>query len=179
MLNDVLVKTEVEVVGNRLTVRSDGWEKEVDLGRCTVSDGETRFVFMSDQGAKRASLVRRGNDLYLFDSEGQQHSASVPKSKWMSQNVEGGISGAGPHAPMPGVVEKILVSEGQEVEANDPLIVMIAMKVICVSYYILSNSTLHDFFRWSTSSGRWLNPKFKKSFAHQGKTLLREHLWFI
>ena len=32
-------------------------------------------------------------------------------------------------APMPGVVEKISVEPGQRVEAGDPLVIMIAMKM--------------------------------------------------
>ena len=41
----------------------------------------------------------------------------------------GGDSGASAVAPMPGVVEKVSVSPGDEVKAGDPLVVMIAMKM--------------------------------------------------
>lgn len=39
-----------------------------------------------------------------------------------------GVKG-GAVAPMPGVIEKVFVEPGQTVEAGDPLVVMIAMKM--------------------------------------------------
>ena len=42
----------------------------------------------------------------------------------------GGVAGAEDAvAPMPGVVEKVAVSPGMEVQKGDPLVVMIAMKM--------------------------------------------------
>lgn len=40
-------------------------------------------------------------------------------------------------APMPGVIEKILVKKGDTVKQNDPLFVMIAMKM---EYIVKANS---------------------------------------
>ena len=41
----------------------------------------------------------------------------------------GGISLGAAVAPMPGVIEKVLAEEGAAVQAGDPLVVMIAMKM--------------------------------------------------
>lgn len=43
--------------------------------------------------------------------------------------VHGEGDNGGAVAPMPGVIEKISVQPGQNVEAGDPLVVMIAMKM--------------------------------------------------
>lgn len=48
--------------------------------------------------------------------------------KFLSQQLGGGSLG-GAIAPMPGVIEKVNVSNGDQVKAGDPLIVMIAMKM--------------------------------------------------
>ena len=41
----------------------------------------------------------------------------------------GGGAAAGAVAPMPGTIEKVHVTSGQKVEAGDPVVVMIAMKM--------------------------------------------------
>ena len=49
--------------------------------------------------------------------------------KFLTQKSGSTGSGDSAVAPMPGVVEKINVQEGDFVEAGDPLVVMIAMKM--------------------------------------------------
>ena len=63
----------------------------------------------------------------LFTKQGSaQFDRPVPKYK--SAGV-GGASLGDAVAPMPGVIEKVVVEDGAVVQAGDPLIVMIAMKM--------------------------------------------------
>ena len=39
-------------------------------------------------------------------------------------------------APMPGVIEKVMVEPGQAVEKGDPLVVMIAMKMEVCHFFL-------------------------------------------
>lgn len=72
---------------------------------------------------------------------------SVPAPKFESElgHVAGASGGA--VAPMPGVVEKVFVSPGQTVEAGDPLVVMIAMKMEvsdAFCHLLSTNLTVHQ-----------------------------------
>ena len=56
----------------------------------------------------------------------------LPAPKFVTSPLLGAAAtagGAGPVAPMPGVVDKVTVAEGQRVELGDPLVTMIAMKM--------------------------------------------------
>merc|ERR1711915_954843 len=88
-------------------------------------------------------------NLTLFTKKGSyEFSKPVPKYK-----LAGGSSGSlgDAVAPMPGVIEKVLVEDGSVVAAGDPLIVMIAMKMEYVikapkaGTVIKVNSKLGDF----------------------------------
>jgi len=97
---------------------------------------------------KQRVLIDEGN-LTLFTKKGSyEFSKPVPKYK-----LAGGSSGSlgDAVAPMPGVIEKVLVEDGSVVAAGDPLIVMIAMKMEYVikapkaGTVIKVNSKLGDF----------------------------------
>ena len=66
-----------------------------------------------------ASLIH--SSMFSFE-----FSKPVPKYKLSGSGV-GSLGDA--VAPMPGVIEKVLVEDGSTVAAGDPLIVMIAMKM--------------------------------------------------
>lgn len=53
----------------------------------------------------------------------------VPEFKYESMLSASDTAGVEAHAPMPGVIEKILVEPGQTVKQGDALVVMIAMKM--------------------------------------------------
>ena len=56
------------------------------------------------------------------------HELALPIPKFMT-SAGGGASVGDAVAPMPGVIEKVAVTQGISVEKGDPLVVMIAMKM--------------------------------------------------
>src|SRR5262249_53805945 len=85
--------------------------------RCELQD-EIR-TFKATVDSERITLFL-DDEVLLFD---------IPPPKFLSKL--GGVEGAegGAVAPMPGVVEQVMVNEGQKVTAGQPLVVMIAMKM--------------------------------------------------
>lgn len=53
----------------------------------------------------------------------------MEKPSFLTSQLEGSLSQGGAVAPMPGIIEKILVKDGEEVKVGQPLLVMIAMKM--------------------------------------------------
>lgn len=86
---------------------------------------------INDNNSARATLVstRNGSEMHLFAYDKSYWCFALPTPKWV--RVGGNVMSAasGPSAPMPGVIEKIFVSPGQKVKQNDPLVVMMAMKM--------------------------------------------------
>jgi len=74
---------------------------------------------------QRVRITKEGITLYTRDGSVE---FSKPLPKYQLQG--GSTGGAGDAvAPMPGVIEKVMVEEGAAVAAGDPLMVMIAMKM--------------------------------------------------
>ncbi|KAK8779610.1 hypothetical protein V5799_019049 [Amblyomma americanum] len=99
------------------------------LGRASVERG-VAHVECEVQGAdlKIRTVLHEGT-LHVFSVDGVEQ-LSVPKPAYLENAA--GSGGAGPSgavAPMPGVVEKLCVNEGDSVREGDPLVVMIAMKM--------------------------------------------------
>ena len=144
-VNHARVKTvDFVVSGNRMSV------KATDLGGGAYSvatpDGQTRVIrgHVEENGDKTTlvtwidgvkSSVNVFHDghsqLQIFHADGIAD-LELPAPKFVSSPLLGAVgagAGAGPVAPMPGVVDKVSVTEGQRVEAGDPLVTMIAMKM--------------------------------------------------
>ncbi len=54
---------------------------------------------------------------------------TLEKPAFLTKQGQGSQGQGGAVAPMPGIIEKILVQDGEEVKAGQPLLVMIAMKM--------------------------------------------------
>jgi len=80
-----------------------------------------------DGNITKQRVLRTGDALTVYDRQGSlQFTKPVPKYKLQA----GSVGSAGDaKAPMPGVIEKVMVEEGAEVSQGTPLIVMIAMKM--------------------------------------------------
>lgn len=121
-------EVRVEYLGGskyRMSVGGESFEVSGSL----VCDNGTRHLSASvGDSVSRVNVVLDGRDVHLFTQTGSWK-VSVPAPKFESElgHVAGASGGA--VAPMPGVVEKVFVSPGQTVEAGDPLVVMIAMKM--------------------------------------------------
>ena len=87
----------------------------------------TELVTDIDGDISKQRVVVDGDSITLYTKEGsQEFSKPVPKHR----NMGGAGGGLGDTvAPMPGVIEKVMVEDGAVVEAGDPLVVMIAMKM--------------------------------------------------
>ena len=69
------------------------------------------------------------------------YSLNLPVPKFVTAQ-RSGSGGSGAVAPMPGTVEKVNVSVGDTVNAGDPVVVMIAMKMEVRSFSI-DNTRFH------------------------------------
>ncbi|KAI3389673.1 hypothetical protein SNEBB_001386 [Seison nebaliae] len=118
------------------------------------------LIKIDDVEYQNLSVSLNDNYLYLFDkNNGEMKEMSLLKPKHVEQLSEastGGIDAASMIAdqskdfqenkssafdaisPMPGVIAKVLVEEGETVETNQPLIIMIAMKM---EYTLKSSAT--------------------------------------
>ena len=72
-------------------------------------------------------MLIQAEKLRLFTTQGSQ-TFNFKLPKFLSQQIGGGSLG-GAVAPMPGVIEKVNVKDGDNVKAGDPLVMMIAMKM--------------------------------------------------
>lgn len=92
------------------------------------SEGGASFLCCSVNGVKsRPKIVVLDNTVHLFSMEGSAE-VSVPVPKHLAA-VSGAGAQGGAVAPMTGTIEKVFVKAGDKVEAGDPLMVMIAMKM--------------------------------------------------
>lgn len=70
------------------------------------------------------------------------HSLNIPSPNYLKSATKAGSS-FDPVAPMPGLIEKVLVKPGSKVVKGDPLVVMIAMKMEVSTYIRYSWRSLH------------------------------------
>jgi len=110
------------------TITLDGVEYEVS-GRINPKPETNHTEIVCDiQGSiskQRVLITKEG--LTLFTRSGS-YEFSLPVPKYLTANLAlGGLGDA--VAPMPGVIEKVMVEAGSSVIAGDPLVVMIAMKM--------------------------------------------------
>ncbi|XP_053315202.1 methylcrotonoyl-CoA carboxylase subunit alpha, mitochondrial [Spea bombifrons] len=93
-----------------------------------LREGDVTFLKCSVDGAIcKSKLVILDGTIHLFSTEGSAQLA-LPTPKYLSDVSTAGSQG-GAVAPMTGTIEKVFVKVGDKVEAGDPLMVMIAMKM--------------------------------------------------
>lgn len=89
----------------------------------------------------RSRVVCDGDSVHVYGERGVT-TLSLPPLAPLSAtdhttSIDGGIGGATAVAPMPGVIDKLLVTEGDCVKVGQPLLVIIAMKM---EYVVKSSS---------------------------------------
>ncbi|KAG0416040.1 hypothetical protein HPB47_006791 [Ixodes persulcatus] len=105
-------------------------------GRTTVVDGVATVECDVGGSSVKLRTVLHDGTLHVFDRDGLEQ-LSIAKPAYLSAaDEDSGPLGA--VAPMPGVIEKLFVKEGDAVKEGDPVVVMIAMKM---EYVIKAPST--------------------------------------
>ncbi|XP_018422568.1 PREDICTED: methylcrotonoyl-CoA carboxylase subunit alpha, mitochondrial isoform X2 [Nanorana parkeri] len=103
-------------------------DKVLQVSGELVNEGGVTFIKCSVDGALcKSKLVLIDNTIHLFSTEDSVQ-LGIPVPKFLSEVSTSGSQG-GAVAPMTGTIEKVFVKVGDKVEAGDPLMVMIAMKM--------------------------------------------------
>uniref|UniRef100_A0AC35TH11 Methylcrotonoyl-CoA carboxylase subunit alpha, mitochondrial n=1 Tax=Rhabditophanes sp. KR3021 TaxID=114890 RepID=A0AC35TH11_9BILA len=124
-------KIDIELVGkDQLNVTFDGKVHSVNLKEVKLSQNDQykaiEFVAEVD-GAKLTSKVVLMDDcLMTYGGDSKEH--KYPFAKAINdEELSGAVDGA--KAPMPGIIDKVLVKPGDSITAGQSLIVMVAMKM--------------------------------------------------
>ena len=133
------MKLEVTVAGKPMAVEvqrnADGWECRFDgasqpLDVAEVAPGVLSLLL---EGQSFTLHVVRQGDGWTVHTRGTDMAVTVrDPRRWRGRSGGGTVGGAGRQevaAPMPGKVVRVLVSEQQEVEAGQGLVVVEAMKM--------------------------------------------------
>merc|ERR1719402_1739128 len=123
--------------GGKFTVTLDGVDHAVN-GKLVArpETNHTELVCDFDGAISRQRVLVTNEAVTVFTKDGSlEFTKQVPK--FMLDKAGGGSLGDAV-APMPGVVEKVMVNDGDQVNVGDPLVVMIAMKM---EYVIKSPKT--------------------------------------
>ena len=127
-----LETTVVSLGGNHYNVQlPDGRVFDVSANLNKIGSNVTELECDIDGAISKRRVVYRtdgSGTVRMFGENGSlTFHRKLPKFLTQKSGVEG--SGDSAVAPMPGVVEKVNVKEGDLVKAGDPLVVMIAMKM--------------------------------------------------
>ena len=120
---------EVELAAEGITV--DGRRVEVDFAR--IAGGPTRSL-MVDGASYRMAAARVGRETWDIHARGRRFRADVvdERTRVIREMTGGAGVAAGPRpivAPMPGMVVKVEVEEGEEVAAGQGVVIVEAMKM--------------------------------------------------
>jgi 3-methylcrotonyl-CoA carboxylase alpha subunit len=129
-LRDLSISGESEKVIEVIYRRGGGWKISVAGGSAFEAQGELApdGKLSGIIGDEKASVlwVRSGNEVNLFTRDGAHRFAIVDR---LHGADDAEIPGGRLVAPMPGRVISLLVEPGAHVEANEPVIVLEAMKM--------------------------------------------------
>jgi acetyl-CoA carboxylase biotin carboxylase subunit len=109
--------------GGRLELAVDGGDAEIAR---VVSARGADLVFEDGQGVRRRFRICRDGEIHYLQS--REGSLALLEQPRFPEHDLAQTPGACV-APMPGKVVKLLVTEGQQVEADEPLVVLEAMKM--------------------------------------------------
>ncbi len=95
--------------------------------------GNNRFSLIHNQASNLLHIVQE-NDLYHIHIDGEYFAIRVEDEhmRALRELVAHSAVTQGEHtihAPIPGLISRILVAEGQKIDAGDPLIILEAMKM--------------------------------------------------
>lgn len=123
-------KTEYEVMVDQEKILVDGEPVQIDLQQAGVSelysllyDGVSYEVLIESDRMDYA-VTLRGEQFQIMVEDEQTRKLNVGRKAPSSPDGERSLS-----APIPGLVVKVLVEEGTEVEEDQPLIILEAMKM--------------------------------------------------
>ena len=132
----------------------------------------TELVTDIDGDISKQRILVTEQAVILYTKDGSlEFSRPLPKFKGAGS---GGGSLGDAVSPMPGVIEKVAVEEGAAVEAGDPLVVMIAMKmeyVIKVRLFVTSSIYTFPFQAPKAGTVKKVNAKLG-DFVEKGKVLV-------
>jgi 3-methylcrotonyl-CoA carboxylase alpha subunit len=129
-LRDLSISGESEKLIEVIYRRGGGWKISVAGGSAFEAQGELAAdgKLSGIIGDEKAAVVwvRSGNEVNLFTRDGAHRFAIVDR---LHGADDADIPGGRLVAPMPGRVISLLVEPGAHVEANEPVIVLEAMKM--------------------------------------------------
>ncbi|XP_071439509.1 methylcrotonoyl-CoA carboxylase subunit alpha, mitochondrial-like [Hetaerina americana] len=126
-----LVVTVTHQSGNHYGITyQDETQKVTVMDSQENLDGSISLVCNIGGGIHKSKIVISDADVAIFTRD-SSHKLSLKSPSFLAElsGDSSGISSGSAVAPMPGVVEKVLVSDGDVVKAGDPLLIMIAMKM--------------------------------------------------
>ncbi|KAI9555728.1 hypothetical protein GHT06_018243 [Daphnia sinensis] len=100
----------------------------VASARLSESDNVTSIELNANDEISKSRVVFLDGNVHLFTKDGSVAFATE-KPAFLKSLGQGSMQQGGAVAPMPGIIEKILVKDGEKVQLGQPLLVMIAMKM--------------------------------------------------
>nr|CAG4649155.1 EOG090X02EP [Scapholeberis mucronata] len=106
-----------------------GQTEEIEVSAKLLEDDNVNVIELTANGEiSKSRVVLMDDSIHLFTKEGSV-SFSMEKPAYLASQNQGNQSQGGAVAPMPGIIEKVLVQDGEQVQLGQPLMVMIAMKM--------------------------------------------------
>uniref|UniRef100_F1KY20 Methylcrotonoyl-CoA carboxylase subunit alpha n=1 Tax=Ascaris suum TaxID=6253 RepID=F1KY20_ASCSU len=116
----------VEIEGNDICVDVNGKRVKVFVDEVERKQTCIWFTMTIDGQRWRRKAITVGDKIVVFGEEHREY--ALPTASWVEELAEvGAVTDA--CAPMPGVVEKVLVKAGDQVKHGQALVVIVAMKM--------------------------------------------------
>jgi biotin carboxyl carrier protein len=115
---------QVEVTGNRLRINGE----QIQANLMALNELGL-YLLRRDNHRREMHISTNGSNTFTALAEGRQVIAQVERENGPSRRKAGGTAQSDVCAPMPGVVIKALVVEGDRVEKGQAVVVMESMKM--------------------------------------------------